>query len=56
VLSVQVLLASIGDFAAMNSVYDAWIDPANPPARACFEARLAAPAFKVEIVVTAALD
>jgi enamine deaminase RidA (YjgF/YER057c/UK114 family) len=56
VLSVQVLLASIGDFAAMNSVYDKWIDPANPPARACFEARLAAPALKVEIVVTAALD
>ncbi len=56
VLSAQVLLASIGDFAAMNSVYDAWIDPANPPARACFEARLAGPALKVEIVVTAALD
>lgn len=56
VLSVQVLLASIGDFAAMNSVYDTWIDPANPPARACFEARLAAPALKVEIVVVAALD
>ena len=55
-LSVQVILANIGDFAAMNSVYDAWIDPANPPARACIEARLAAPAYKVEIIAVAARD
>ena len=25
---------AIGDFDAMNRVYDAWVDPANPPARA----------------------
>ena len=56
VLSCQVILASIGDFAAMNTVYDAWIDPANPPARAAIEARLAAPAYKVEIIAVAALD
>ena len=54
-LSVQVLLSSIGDFAAMNSVYDKWIDPANPAARACYEARLATPDYRVEIIVTAAL-
>ena len=40
VLSVQVLLTNIADFAAMNSVYDKWIDPANPPARACYVAAL----------------
>jgi enamine deaminase RidA (YjgF/YER057c/UK114 family) len=56
VLSCQVILNNIGDFAAMNSVYDGWIDPANPPARACIEARLAAPALKVEIIAIAALD
>ncbi|MBN9316658.1 MAG: RidA family protein [Devosia sp.] len=56
VLSVQVILNNIGDFAAMNSVYDAWIDPANPPARACIEARLAHPALKVEIIAVAAVD
>lgn len=55
-LSCQVVLASMGDFAAMNAVYDAWIDPANPPARAAIEARLAAPAYKVEIIAVAALD
>lgn len=55
VLSVQVLLSNIADFAAMNSVYDTWIDPANPPARACYEARLAAPDYRVEIIAIAAL-
>ncbi|SFZ85138.1 Enamine deaminase RidA, house cleaning of reactive enamine intermediates, YjgF/YER057c/UK114 family [Devosia enhydra] len=56
VLTCQVILNNIADFAAMNTVYDAWIDPANPPARACIEARLAHPALKVEIIAVAALD
>ena len=56
VLSCQVILSNMGDFAAMNSVYDAWIDPANPPSRAAIEARLAAPGYKVEIIAVAALD
>ncbi|RDE10612.1 RidA family protein [Pelagibacterium lacus] len=56
VLTAQVLLSNIADFAAMNSVYDKWIDPANPPARACYEARLASPDLRVEIIVVAALD
>ena len=55
-LYCQVILNNIGDFAAMNSVYDAWIDPANPPARACIETRLAHPALKFEIIAVAALD
>ena len=32
-------------FEEMNAVWDAWIDPENPPARACIEARLARPQF-----------
>ena len=56
VLSCQVILNNIADFAAMNTVYDAWIDPANPPARACIEARLAHPSLKVEIIAIAAVD
>ena len=55
-LNCQVILNNIADFAAMNSVYDAWIDPANPPSRACIEARLAHPSLKVEIIAVAALD
>ena len=30
-----------------------WVDPANPPVRACVEARLSAPGLLVEIMVTA---
>jgi enamine deaminase RidA (YjgF/YER057c/UK114 family) len=48
-VSVTVYLAHIADFAAMNSVYDRWIDTENPPARACVEARLANPGIRVEI-------
>ncbi|MDO5606212.1 MAG: RidA family protein [Paracoccus sp. (in: a-proteobacteria)] len=53
-LQVIVWLADMADFAAMNEIYDAWIDPANPPARACGEAKLATPDYKVEFIVTAA--
>jgi len=46
------------DFAAMNSVWDAWVSPGNTPARATVQASLAAPAYKpaykVEIMVVAA--
>jgi enamine deaminase RidA (YjgF/YER057c/UK114 family) len=54
ILSATIWLADMGDFAEMNSVWDNWIDPANPPARATGESRLAAPEFKVEIIITAA--
>jgi len=42
------------NFAAMNEVWDAWIDPANPPARAGLCSALAIPDWKVEIMVMAA--
>ena len=53
-LTATIWLSDMGDFSAMNSVWDAWVDPANPPCRACVEARLAAPKFGVEIMVVAA--
>ena len=55
-LSVTIWLADIKDFAAMNSVWDVWVPAGNTPPRACVEAKLAAPQFKVEIRVQAALD
>lgn len=54
ILMATIWLADIADFAAMNSVWDAWVDTANPPARATSEARLADPGYRVEIVITAA--
>ena len=53
-LSATIWLADIGSFNEMNSVWDAWIDRENPPARACVEAKLAAPQYVVEIGVIAA--
>jgi enamine deaminase RidA (YjgF/YER057c/UK114 family) len=35
-------------------VWDSWVDPTSPPARATGESSLAAPEYKVEIIVTAA--
>jgi len=46
---VYVWLPDIGDFDAMNSVYDAWVAKGHEPARACVEAKLADPRLKVEI-------
>ncbi len=54
ILSANIWLADIATFGQMNTVWDAWVDPANPPARATVEARLAAPQFRVEIAVVAA--
>ena len=54
-LAVNVFLPHITDFEVMNGVYDAWIDKANPPARACIEARPADPDLRIEISAIAAL-
>jgi len=55
-LSAIIWLADIGTFEEMNGVWDAWVTPGNPPARACVEAKLASPRFTVEIGVIAARD
>ena len=54
-LAATIWLSDMDTFSEMNEVWDARIDAANPPARACVEARLAAPQFTVEIMVTAAV-
>jgi enamine deaminase RidA (YjgF/YER057c/UK114 family) len=52
----KVGLADMRSFDEMNAVWDAWVKPGNRPARACVEARLAAPHWKVEIAVLAARE
>jgi len=54
ILSAQVWLADINDFAEMNAAWEAWVDPANTPARATGQVPLAAPEYRVEIIVVAA--
>jgi enamine deaminase RidA (YjgF/YER057c/UK114 family) len=53
-LSATIWLTDIATFDEMNAAWEAWVDPANPPARATVEARLASPEYLVEIMVTAA--
>jgi len=55
-LCAEIWISDMALFGAMNAVWDAWIDPANPPTRACGQVPLAHPDFKVEIIVRAAVD
>lgn len=55
ILSTTIWLADMALFAEMNAVWDAWVDPANPPARACGEAKLATSDYLVEFMIVAAV-
>lgn len=55
VASVQVWLADIDDIQKMNKVWDAWIDPAFPPARATCGVKLARTGMRVEMIAVARL-
>ena len=56
ILSATIYLAEISTFAQMNAEWDAWVpQQGHTPARATVEARLAAPQYKVEIQVIAAV-
>ena len=56
ILSANVWVTDMRGFAEMNEAWDAWVDKGNTPARATVEAKLAAPQYLVEIMVTAAVD
>jgi enamine deaminase RidA (YjgF/YER057c/UK114 family) len=49
-----IILASMTDYAEVNVVWDEWVANVAPPARACFEARLASPDLKVEMIMISA--
>ncbi len=53
-ISVTIWLADIRTFDDMNSVWDKWIPAGATPARATVEAKLATPAYAVEIGLIAA--
>ncbi|BAV64464.1 RidA family protein [Sphingobium cloacae] len=53
-LSATIWLADMADFAAMNEVWDAWLEGVEAPARATGEAKLATPDYKVEVIIVAA--
>jgi enamine deaminase RidA (YjgF/YER057c/UK114 family) len=53
-LTTTIYLTDMNTFAEMNAVWDGWVSAGNTPARATVEAKLAAPRYNVEIMVTAA--
>ena len=53
-LTTTIYITDMKTFAEMNAVWDGWVSAGNTPARATVEAKLAAPQYKVEIMVTAA--
>lgn len=54
-LQATIWLSDVNDFAEMNSVWDTWVDPQNPPARSTGLMDLLEPGHKVEITVVAAV-
>ncbi|MGV8961306.1 MAG: RidA family protein [Stenotrophomonas sp.] len=55
ILRAEIFLADMADFAGMNEAWDKWVPAGATPARATVQAKLANPAWKVEIVITAAV-
>ena len=53
-VDATIYLADMADYAAMNLAWDNWVAPGCAPARATVEAKLADPAWKVEIKIVAA--
>lgn len=55
ILSAQIWLKTMDDFAAMNAVWDAWVVQGQTPTRCCGKVELNDPKCRVEIVVVAAI-
>jgi enamine deaminase RidA (YjgF/YER057c/UK114 family) len=56
ILEVTIWLADIkNDYDGMNRIYDSWLIPGKPPARACIQAALADSKKKIEIRVIASV-
>ncbi|MBV8379415.1 MAG: RidA family protein [Paucibacter sp.] len=54
IVQARVYLASVGDYAQMNAVWDDWVVPGHTPSRSTIGAKLINSAYKVEIEITAA--
>ena len=54
ILSTTIYVTDMAEFPAMNAAWDAWVAAGATPPRATVEAKLAKPAYKVEIQIIAA--
>ncbi len=55
ILKANIYLADITTIGEMNAVWDKWVIPNETPARATVEAKLADPAWGVEIMIEAVI-
>lgn len=55
IVQVRIYLASTGDYAVMNAIWDSWVAPGHTPARTTIGTRLVNMEYKIEIEVTAAI-
>lgn len=56
ILQCQIFLTDVSEIGAMNAVWDAWVAPGHTPPRATVQALLANPAYRIEVVVVAAVE
>ncbi|MEY2840486.1 MAG: hypothetical protein RJB60_2785 [Pseudomonadota bacterium] len=54
ILMAQVIVKDITEVPAMNAVWEDWFKGVTAPPRATFQAPLVNPAWKIEVIVTAA--
>ncbi len=54
-LSVQIFLSDLADYDGMNAVWDDWVAEGHAPPRATVQASLANPAWRIEVLVVAAV-
>ena len=55
IVSATIYLRTVGDYAAMNAVWDEWVPVNHTPARATVGAKLIHPDYRVEIQAVAAV-
>ena len=52
---ITVWIAHLLDFAPFTDVWNAWVDPMHPPARACAQVNMANRDIRVEMIVVASV-
>lgn len=55
-LQVLIYLPDRADLPTFNALWDKWVPEGHAPSRACVHVQLAAPQYRVELVVTAAIS
>ena len=56
IVSATIYLRTVGDYAAMNAVWEEWVPVNHTPARATVGAKLIHPDYRVEIQAVAAVS